>query len=50
VESVQRAARKYIQPDKFAVVIVGDRKQIEAPVKALGLGPIAVMAVPEVVR
>ena len=33
----KRAADKYIQPDKFAVVIVGDRKTIEAGVKALNL-------------
>ena len=30
---VQRAADTYIQPDKFAVVIVGDRKVIEAGVR-----------------
>ena len=37
---VKRVADKYIQPDKFAVVIVGDRKVIEPGVKALNLGPI----------
>ncbi|MEO6237858.1 MAG: pitrilysin family protein [Vicinamibacterales bacterium] len=36
---VKRAADKYLQPDKFAVVIVGDRKVIEPGVKALNLGP-----------
>ena len=34
---VKRAADKYIQPDKFAVVIVGDRKAIEPGIKALNL-------------
>ena len=33
------AAQKYIQPEKFAVVIVGDRKVIEPAIKALNLGP-----------
>jgi predicted Zn-dependent peptidase len=44
---VQLAARKYILPDRFAVVIVGDRKAIEAPVRALNLGPVKVMTVDE---
>jgi zinc protease len=42
-EDVKRAADKYIQPDKFAVVIVGDRKVIEPGVKALGFGPATVV-------
>jgi predicted Zn-dependent peptidase len=42
---VQRAARKYILPDRFAVVIVGDRKAIEAGVRALNLGPVKVMTI-----
>lgn len=50
VEHVRRAAEKYIQPDKFAVVIVGDRKAIEAPVKALGLGPLTFLSVEQAVR
>jgi predicted Zn-dependent peptidase len=37
---VQRAARRYIDPDHFAIVIVGDRAQIEAGIKALNEGPI----------
>lgn len=49
-EQVQAAAKKYIQPDKFAVVIVGDRKTIEAPVRALNLGPISFMSVSEAIR
>ena len=38
--AVEKAAAKYIQPDKFAVVIVGDRKVIEPGIRALNLGPI----------
>ena len=37
---VQRVAQKYIQPDRFAVVVVGDRKVIEPGIRALNLGPI----------
>jgi predicted Zn-dependent peptidase len=40
---VKRAADKYIQPDKFAVVIVGDRKTIEPGVRSLNLGPLTVI-------
>jgi predicted Zn-dependent peptidase len=47
---VKRAADKYIQPDKFAVVIVGDRKVIEPGVKALNLGPVTVVAPAEIVK
>ena len=37
---VQRVATKYIQPDRLAVVVVGDRKAIEPGIRALNLGPI----------
>jgi zinc protease len=36
---VQRAAQRYIRPDEFAVVVVGDRAKIEAPIQALQEGP-----------
>jgi predicted Zn-dependent peptidase len=45
-EQVKQAADKYIVPNRLAVVIVGDRKTIEAPV-ALGLGPVKVMTIDE---
>jgi zinc protease len=41
--NVQKVAAKYVQPDKFAVVVVGDRKLIEDKIKALNLGPIKVL-------
>lgn len=47
---VQAAAQKYIQPGKFAVVIVGDRKVIEPSVKALNLGPLAIITAAEVMK
>jgi zinc protease len=50
VEDVKRAADKYIQPDKFAVVIVGDRKVVEADVKALNLGPLTVVTPAEIMK
>ncbi len=37
---LQRAAARFIQPEKMAVVIVGDLKVIEGPIRALNLGPI----------
>ena len=45
---VQRVAQKYIQPDHFAVVVVGDRKAIEPGIRALNLGPIKVMTIDDV--
>jgi zinc protease len=40
---VQKAAIRLIQPRKFAVVIVGDRKTIERSVRALRLGPLTIV-------
>lgn len=37
---VQRVARKYIDPSHMAIVIVGDRKSIEAPLTATNVAPI----------
>jgi zinc protease len=37
---VQRVARQYIDPDHFAIVIVGDRAQIEAGLRALNEGTV----------
>jgi zinc protease len=39
-EDVLRVARQTIDPDNIVVVLVGDKKIIEQPVKALDLGPI----------
>jgi zinc protease len=40
VADVQRVAKKYLNPDQFAVVVVGDRSQIEPRIRALNEGPI----------
>jgi zinc protease len=47
---VQRAAERYIQPDKFAVVVVGDLKTIEPRIRALNLGPVTTVTVDEVMK
>jgi len=47
---VARVARKYITPDSFAVVIVGDLKTIEAGVRALDLGAVRVVPIEEILK
>jgi zinc protease len=47
---VQRVAQKYIQPDRLAVVVVGDRKTIEPGIRALNLGPITPLAIDELFK
>ena len=37
---VQRVARQYIDPDRFDILVVGDKAKIEAGIKALNEGPI----------
>jgi len=45
---VARVAGRLIQPNRMAVVVAGDRQTIEAPIRALNLGPITVMTVSEI--
>jgi zinc protease len=40
-DDVVRVAKKYIDLDRLAIVIVGDRKSIDAPLKATNIAPIA---------
>jgi predicted Zn-dependent peptidase len=47
--AVQKAAATYVQPKRFAVVVVGDRKVIEPGIRALNLGPVRVLSVDEAV-
>jgi zinc protease len=47
---LQRLAAEYIQPDKMAVVIVGDRKTIEAEIRKLNLGPVSFLTIDELFR
>lgn len=47
---LQKLAARYIQPDKMAVVVVGDRSQIEGPIRQLNLGPVNIVTVDELFR
>jgi predicted Zn-dependent peptidase len=47
---LQRIAARYIQPDKMAVVIVGDRKVIEGPVRNRDLGTVNFVTIDELFR
>ena len=42
-DDVVRVAKKYVDVDHLAIVIVGDRKQIEAPLKATGIAPVVLL-------
>jgi predicted Zn-dependent peptidase len=42
---VLRVAKKYLQADTMAIVIVGDRKVIEPAVRGLNLGPVNVLTI-----
>lgn len=42
-EDVVRVAQKYIDPDHLAILIVGDRAKIEAPLAATHIAPIVVL-------
>ena len=44
---LQKLAARYIQADKMAVVVVGDRKTIEGPIRQLNLGPINFITIDE---
>jgi len=47
-EQVLEAATKYIDPDKIAIIVVGDRAKIEAGIAALNLGTIHNLTIDEV--
>ena len=47
---LQRLAARYIQPDKMAVVVVGDRKSIEGPIRQLNLGPVTIVPIDDLFR
>jgi zinc protease len=42
-DDVLRVARQYLDLDHLAIVIVGDRKAIEAGLKAAGIAPIVIL-------
>jgi zinc protease len=45
---VQRVAQKYVQPDRFAVVVVGDLAKIEPQIRAQNLGSIKTLTIDDV--
>jgi predicted Zn-dependent peptidase len=47
---VQRIAGRHIQPDRVLIVIAGDLKSIEAPLRAANFGPVTVVTADEVLR
>jgi zinc protease len=47
---VQRVAKQYIQPDRVIVVVTGDLKTIEQPVREARLGPVTVVSADDVLR
>jgi zinc protease len=46
-DAVRNAAARYVQPEKFAVVVAGDARTIEPGLRALNLGPVRVLTVEE---
>ncbi len=47
VADVRRVASQYLDPEKVAVVVVGDRSKIEGELKTLNLGPVKTLSVDE---
>lgn len=45
-----RVAKQYLLLDRMAVVIVGDRATIEAPIRAAGLGPVTLVPIADVMK
>ena len=47
---VTRVANQYVQPDRFAVIVVGDLAKIEKGIRAANLGPVKVVTIDEVLK
>lgn len=45
-----RVAKQYLLLDRMAVVVVGDRAAIEAPIRATNLGPVTVVPVADIMK
>ncbi len=45
-----RVAKQYLLLDRMAVVVVGDRATIEAPIRAAGLGPVTLVPIADVMK
>ena len=47
-EDVQRVAKKFLDPEKITVVLVGDRKEIQEKIATMKLGPMQTLSVDDV--
>lgn len=47
-DDVVRVAKKYVDPEKIAIVVVGDMSKVESGIRALNLGPIEKLTIEEV--
>ena len=47
-DDVWRVAQKYLDPEKVAMIVVGDRKAVEKGVRGLNLGPVQLLTVEQV--
>jgi len=47
-DDLQRAAERYLDPERMIIVLVGDLRVIEEPVRALQLGPLEVIGIDEI--
>jgi predicted Zn-dependent peptidase len=43
IEDAMAAGRRYLNPDRLAIIIVGDRRSIEPKLRATGLAPIVIV-------
>jgi zinc protease len=47
---VARVAKAYLQPDRFQVMVVGDRAAVAGPIEAAGFAPITVVPIDDVMK
>jgi predicted Zn-dependent peptidase len=47
-DDVQRVAQRYLDPERIAIIVVGDRSVIEAGIRALDLGTVHVATIEDV--
>ena len=47
---VERAAKQYLQSDKFAVIVVGDLSKIEKGIRDANFGQVRVVTLEEILK